>query len=141
MADRRHRPSRHLQRRIRAHQLNTGKPYMVAALAVTTERVLGWRYLPDHAVPVDVAAAVRDGGFISLEPLRQGQAGRSPFHLHDACGAKNVIRLHNRSPLTNAPVWADQTPRGSTGSCGDLAEAVEHVALIRENTRRGSLHR
>jgi hypothetical protein len=78
-----------------------------------TEEALGWRYLSDPAVPLQLAAAVRDAGFIPLEPLnpaisstwwcrcsRCGEViavtpeghgyqgpGRSPYHVHDFCEA------------------------------------------------------
>lgn len=105
--------SRNLQRRIRAHQLKSGKPYLAAAEIARTEQALGRRYLSDPAAPAELAAAVRDAGLIPLEPLNRDEQGhwnwwcrcsrcglvisvcpdghgyqrpgRSPYHLHDSC--------------------------------------------------------
>jgi hypothetical protein len=117
MANQRRRPSRDLQRRIRARQRKTGKPYMAAALDITTEQTRAQRYLSDPAVPADLASAVRDGGFIPLEPLARGKGwhwwcrcsrcgevivvypdghgyqapGRPRYYLH-SCAARRTVR-------------------------------------------------
>ncbi|WP_147339476.1 hypothetical protein [Actinomadura spongiicola] len=63
----RRRPARNLQRRVRRRQAVTGESYMTAAAAVEAEGELGERYLSDHSVPSDLAAAVRAAGLIPLE--------------------------------------------------------------------------
>ena len=92
----------------------------MATQHVTNEQEQGRRYLSDPAVPAELAAAVREGGFIPLEPLHRDQSGhwhwwcrcsrcdevivvypdghgyqrpgRSPYYLHDACAARGTLR-------------------------------------------------
>jgi hypothetical protein len=66
---RRRRPSRNLQRRIRARQSWAKEPYMEAAHKTMTEMAKGHRYLADPAVPAELAAEIRAAGFIPLEPF------------------------------------------------------------------------
>jgi hypothetical protein len=112
--------SRNLQRRIRAHQLRSGRSYLAAAEIVEAEQALGIRHLADPAVPAELATALRDAGLIPLEPLTRDRTGhwdwwcrcshcgqviavrpgghgyqgpgRSPYHLHDSCETRRSGR-------------------------------------------------